>query len=159
MIDTFSSTAFSLEVGKADFDAGAEYRRLVAEAGDAGAVVTFVGLVREMAEANAISELYLQHYAGLTEQLIGEILDEARQRWALQAIRVIHRVGHLQPSDQIVFVGVASEHRGEAFAACEFIMDYLKTRAAFWKKETDASGSRWVESRRADHERAERWKD
>ncbi len=149
---------FSIQVSEADFDPATEYGRLLDLAGDAGAVVTFVGLVRGKAEGQQVSELYLQHYAGLTEKLMQQILDEACSRWRLLAARVIHRVGSLQPGDQIVYVGVASAHRGDAFAACEFIMDYLKTRAAFWKKETDASGSHWLESRQTDQHRAERWK-
>ena len=151
-------TPFSIDVRPADFDPAAEYRYLITQAGDAGAVVTFVGLVREMGGTESVDELYLEHYAGLTEKLIGEILDEAQSRWELLAARVIHRVGHLQPGDQIVYVGIAAKHRADAFAACEFVMDYLKTRAAFWKKETDSSGSRWIESRDTDKQRAERWK-
>ncbi len=152
-----TSSPFSIEVREADLDIQAEYRGLRATAGDAGAVVTFVGLVREMAGDQSVDTLYLQHYSGLTENLMEEILQQARSRWDLLAVRVIHRVGQLKPADQIVYVGVASSHRADAFAACEFIMDYLKTRAAFWKKETDASGSRWIESRTNDQQRAQRW--
>lgn len=145
-------------ISHADFSVNEEYHQLVSKAGDAGAVVTFVGVVREMAGDESVSELFLEHYAGLTEKLIGEILDEAASRWELLAAKVIHRVGKLAPGDQIVFVGIASKHRADAFAACEFVMDYLKTKAAFWKKETDSAGSRWIESRDEDQKRAERWK-
>jgi molybdopterin synthase catalytic subunit len=150
-------STFSIEVREANFDPAAEYRDLVERAGDAGAVVTFVGLVRQMAGKQSVNELFLQHYAGLTEKLMGDILEEAATRWNLLAARVIHRVGHLAPGDQIVYVGIAAIHRGDAFAACEFVMDYLKTKAAFWKKETDSSGSHWIESRTEDQQRAERW--
>jgi molybdopterin synthase catalytic subunit len=152
-----NSPLFSTEVRQADFDINAEYRQLLSQAGDVGAIVTFVGLVREMAGEESVNELFLEHYAGMTEKLIGEILTEAATRWELLAARVIHRVGKLQPGDQIVYVGIASKHRADAFAACEFVMDYLKTRAAFWKKESDSSGSRWIESRDDDQKRAERW--
>lgn len=153
-----NNTNFGIFVSKADFDLDNEYHQLLSEADDAGAVVTFVGLVREMAGDESVNELFLEHYAGLTEKLIGEILDEANSRWDLLAAKVIHRVGKLAPGDQIVFVGIASKHRADAFAACEFVMDYLKTKAAFWKKETDSTGSRWIESRDEDQKRAERWK-
>src|SRR6056300_962411 len=133
------NTPISLEISESDFDINAEYRQLLSQAGDAGAVVNFVGLVREVAGDESVNELFLEHYAGLTEKLIGEILDEANTRWDLLAARVIHRVGKLKPDDQIVYVGIASKHRADAFAACEFVMDYLKTKAAFWKKETDSS--------------------
>jgi molybdopterin synthase catalytic subunit len=152
------NTPISLEISESDFDINAEYRQLLSQAGDAGAVVNFVGLVREVAGDESVNELFLEHYAGLTEKLIGEILDEANTRWDLLAARVIHRVGKLKPDDQIVYVGIASKHRADAFAACEFVMDYLKTKAAFWKKETDSSSSRWIESRDEDQKRAERWK-
>lgn len=152
------NSSLSIAISEADFDIDTQYRQLLSQAGDAGAVVTFVGLVREMAGDESVSELFLEHYAGLTEKLIGEILDEANIRWDLLAAKVIHRVGKLAPGDQIVFVGIASKHRADAFAACEFIMDYLKTKAAFWKKETDSAGSRWIESRDEDQKRAERWK-
>jgi len=148
----------SLEITTSDFNIETQYRQLLSQAGDAGAVVTFVGLVREMTGDDSVNELFLEHYAGLTEKLIGDILKEAQERWDLLAAKMIHRIGKLQPGDQIVFVGIASKHRADAFAACEFVMDYLKTKAAFWKKETDSSGSRWKESRVDDQKRAERWK-
>jgi len=106
-----------------------------------------------------VSELTLEHYPGMTEKALEEIIAEARRRWTLIDVLLIHRVGRLLPTDQIVLVAVASAHRGEAFAACEFIMDYLKTRAPFWKREVTAAGARWVEPRLADEQAAERWRD
>lgn len=152
------SCRFNIKIIESNFDIDTEYRQLLDQSGDTGAVVTFVGLVREMAGEESVNELFLEHYAGLTEKLIGEILDDANNRWDILAAKVIHRVGKLAPGDQIVFVGIASKHRADAFAACEFVMDYLKTKAAFWKKETDSAGSRWIESRDEDQKRAERWK-
>ena len=117
-----------------------------------GAVASFVGLVRDV-------PMMLEHYPGMTENAIGKIVDEAKSRWQVMDCTVIHRYGELQPNEQIVLVAVASAHRGDAFAACEFIMDFLKTRAPFWKKELTAQGSRWVEARASDDTAAERWED
>jgi molybdopterin synthase catalytic subunit len=149
-----------------DFDLGEEYQNLCAGLPGAGAVVTFVGRVRDLNEGNEVATLELQHYPGMTEKLIQEILEQAKQRWLVDRVRVIHRVGQLQPTDQIVFVGVASAHRKEAFAAAEFIMDYLKTKATFWKKESrrdqDDKGknqSEWLEMKGSDIASAERWKN
>ncbi len=116
-----------------------------------GAVASFIGLVRDV-------EMTLEHYPGMTERAIGGIVEEARTRWQVMDCSVIHRYGALKPNDQIVLVAVASSHRGDAFAACEFIMDYLKTRAPFWKKEWSAGGARWVEAKDADDKAAERWR-
>ena len=144
----------AVSVREADFDAGAEIAALTADDMDAGAVASFVGLVRGGGEVCAMT---LEHYPGMTEQALGAIIDQARERWSLRAVRVIHRVGRLLPGDRIVFVGVSSVHRADAFAACEFIMDYLKTRAPFWKKEETPEGGRWVDARESDELAASRW--
>jgi molybdopterin synthase catalytic subunit len=138
-----------ISVQREDFDAGAEIRAL---SGDPkiGAIASFVGLVRDVA-------MTLEHYAGMTEREIAKIVGEAAGRWNVMDVTVIHRYGELKPADQIVLVAVASAHRGDAFAACEFIMDYLKTRAPFWKKEHRAEGTKWVEAKRSDDEAAGRW--
>jgi molybdopterin synthase catalytic subunit len=138
-----------ISVQKDDFDAGAEIRS-VSRDPKVGAVASFVGVVRDV-------PMTLEHYAGMTEREIGKILEQAKSRWQVMDAAVIHRYGELKPTDQIVLVVVASAHRGDAFAACEFIMDYLKTRAPFWKKEHRPEGARWVEARRSDDEAAERW--
>jgi molybdopterin synthase catalytic subunit len=122
-----------------------------------GALVSFIGLMRDMNEGLAVSGMTLEHYPGMTEKALAGIAEEAAGRWDLEAIRIVHRVGPLVPQDPIVFVGVAGRHRGEAFRACEFLIDYLKTRAPFWKKESTADGERWVEARDADEETARRW--
>lgn len=139
-----------------DFNVGDEYDAL-AEGSSAGAVVTFVGKVRDMNLGDSVTGLSLEHYPGMTEKALNEICDQAEQRWPLLKTRVIHRIGDLDIGDQIVFVGVSSAHRGAAFEACEFIMDYLKTKAPFWKKERTTDSSRWVESRESDAQAAERW--
>jgi len=138
-----------IAVQREDFDAGAEMRALSRDP-KVGAVASFVGVVREV-------PMTLEHYAGMTEREIGKIVDEARSRWQVMDCTVIHRYGELRPTDQIVLVAVASAHRGDAFAACEFVMDYLKTRAPFWKREQTAEGTRWVEARASDDQAAERW--
>ena len=140
-----------------DFSLEAEWRRLRAELdGDVGAVAAFIGLVRELC-GDGKTVLELEHYPGMTEDSIGRIVDEARARWNLAGALVIHRVGRLEPADQIVLVLCASRHRAEAFEACEFIMDFLKTDAVLWKKESSGSGGRWVESTRGDTDRAAGW--
>ncbi|WP_194438732.1 molybdopterin synthase catalytic subunit MoaE [Vibrio fluminensis] len=139
-----------------DFNVGDEYQAL-AKSNASGAVVTFVGKVRDMNLGDDVVGLSLEHYPGMTEKALAEICDEAEQRWPLEAIRVIHRVGDMTTGDQIVFVGVASAHRGAAFDACEFVMDYLKTKAPFWKKERTTEATRWVDSRDSDAKAAERW--
>jgi molybdopterin synthase catalytic subunit len=147
----------SVSVQEADFDPGAEIAALSAGRRDVGAVASFVGLVREANEGEGVSAMTLEHYPAMTERALGEIVAEAEQRWPLLGLRVIHRVGRLQPGERIVFVGVASAHRGAAFAACEFLMDYLKTRAPFWKREETPQGARWVEARDSDDAAAGRW--
>ena len=140
-----------VSVQKEDFDLGAEVRA-ISKKSTIGAVASFVGLVREV-------RMSLEHYPGMTESAIRKIVDQAASRWQVMDCTVIHRYGELEPNDQIVLVAVASAHRGDAFAACEFIMDYLKTRAPFWKKEHRAeAAATWVEARVADDEAAERWK-
>ncbi|WP_047045145.1 molybdopterin synthase catalytic subunit MoaE [Vibrio mexicanus] len=146
-----------VSVQTADFSVGDEYQQL-AEGTSAGAVVTFTGKVRDMNLGDNVTGLSLEHYPGMTEKSLLKICDDAEQRWPLLKVRVIHRVGDLDIGDQIVFVGVSSAHRGAAFEACEFIMDYLKTKAPFWKKERTTDSTRWVESRDSDAKAAERWK-
>ena len=140
-----------------DFDVAHEIAGLRARDARVGAVAVFIGLVRDVNDASAVSTLTLEHYPGMTEKALHGIVDEAKSRWNVCDAVVIHRVGELKPADQIVFVAVSSAHRGEAFAACEFIMDYLKTRAPFWKKEQTPAGERWVEARASDDEAAARW--
>ena len=148
----------TVRIQAADFDAGAEIAALRRSNSKVGAVASFVGVVRDVNEDGAVSGMTLEHYPGMTEKAIGEILDQARARWSVIDALVVHRVGRLAPMDQIVLVVVASGHRGDAFAACEFIMDYLKTRAPFWKKEQLEGAARWVEARAADDIAAERWR-
>ena len=141
-----------------DFDVGAEVAALRRGNAGIGAVATFTGLVRDVNEGDAVSEMTLEHYPGMTEKAIEAIVTQARGRWSVIDALVVHRVGTLGPTDQIVLVVVASAHRGDAFAACEFIMDYLKTRAPFGKKEQTAEGVRWVDARASDDLAAERWR-
>jgi len=147
----------TVRVQAADFDVGRELESLMRGRTDVGAVASFVGLVRDANDGREIRGMTLEHYPGMTEKALEEICREAHARWKLLDTLVIHRVGPLAPGDRIVLVGVSSAHRGEAFAACEFIMDYLKTRAPFWKREDTAHGSRWVEARPSDDEAAGRW--
>jgi molybdopterin synthase catalytic subunit len=123
-----------------------------------GAVVTFLGQMRDINEGDRVSTMTLEHYPGMTEKALQAIVDEAEARWRLLGIRVVHRVGPLHPLDPIVLVAVASAHRGEAFQACEFVIDYLKTRAPFWKKEQTAEGERWVDARHSDDAAERRWR-
>jgi len=139
-----------ISVQKEDFDLRSEVKAISGNP-KIGAVATFTGLVRDVA-------MTLEHYPGMTERAIEKIVEEAKGRWQVMDCTVIHRFGALQPNDQIVLVAVASGHRGDAFAACEFIMDYLKTQAPFWKKEQTAEGARWVEAKAVDDKAAERWK-
>jgi len=148
-----------VRVQREDFDLGAEVNALRAGNAKVGAVAAFVGLVRDLNDGSGVSTLTLEHYPGMTEAALEEICAQARTRWDLIDLLVIHRVGELAPTDQIVLVAVSSAHRGEAFAACEFVMDYLKTRAPFWKKERTPQGERWVEARSSDDEAAARWDD
>ena len=139
-----------IAVQQADFDLGAEVRAISANP-RIGAVASFVGLVRDV-------QMTLEHYPGMTERAIEKIVEEAKSRWKVLDCAVIHRYGALQPNDQIVMVAVASGHRGDAFEACEFIMDYLKTQAPFWKKEQAPEGTRWVDAKADDDKAAERWR-
>lgn len=152
---------FKVNIQEEDFDAGRLSRELRGVSSGIGAVVTFTGLVRATDSQQGFEEpirsLYLEHYPGMTEKSLHAIVAEARQRWDLVACTVVHRVGNLQPADQIVFVGTASGHRGDAFEAAEFIMDYLKTRAPFWKRQESATGAQWVAHRESDAEAASRW--
>jgi molybdopterin synthase catalytic subunit len=147
----------TIRVQTEDFDAGVEVARIRAGRADVGAVAAFVGVCRDLNDGERVSSMTLEHYPGMTERELGRIVDEALSRWRIADVTVIHRVGRFAPSDQIVLVVVVGAHRGDAFAACEFVMDYLKTRAPFWKQEATAAGSRWVEARASDDAAAERW--
>lgn len=140
-----------------DFDLGTETAQLRAHDGGVGAVVAFVGTVREHSSGTAVSAMELEHYPGMTEAAIEAMVDEALARFDIRAARVIHRIGRLEARDQIVLVAVTSAHRGQAFQACEFLMDYLKTQAPFWKKEHTPDGALWVDARVADDEALARW--
>ena len=140
-----------------DFDAGAEIAALRRGDPKIGAVASFIGVCRDANDGETVKKMTLEHYPGMTEKAIEKIISEARRRWDVMDALVIHRIGELKPTDQIVLVVVTGAHRGEAFAACEFIMDYLKTRAPFWKKEETPRGARWVEARASDDEAAQRW--
>nr|WP_298414251.1 molybdopterin synthase catalytic subunit MoaE [uncultured Halomonas sp.] len=146
-----------IKVQTQPFDVGEEHRALLAGRTDVGAVVCFTGLVRDFNESPEVQGLSLEHYSGMTEQALADIVREAERRWTLQGVRLIHRVGHLEPGDPIVLVAVASAHRRNAFEACDFIMDYLKTRAPFWKKEHTTKGHYWVSERNSDKQDAKRW--
>jgi molybdopterin synthase catalytic subunit len=147
----------AVRIQEQDFDVSSELATLRAGNTRVGAVATFTGLVREVNDAAQVSTLTLEHYPGMTEKALAQIIDDAKQRWDIYDALVIHRVGPLKPGEQIVFVAVTSAHRGESFAACQFIMDYLKTRAPFWKKEQTPEGERWVEARASDEDAAARW--
>ena len=147
----------SVRVQTQDFDAGAEIAALRRANPKVGAVASFIGVVRDVNEGDAVRDMTLEHYPGMTERALEKIVAEAKARWDIIDVLVVHRVGRLAPTDQIVLVVVTGAHRGEAFAACEFVMDYLKTRAPFWKKERTGAGARWVEARTADDVAAERW--
>lgn len=140
-----------------DFDAGREMAALRAGNPRIGAIASFVGVVRDLNDGDNVSSMFLEHYPGMTERQLEKICAEASTRWRVIDTLVVHRVGELKPTDQIVLVVVTSGHRGDAFAACEFIMDYLKTRAPFWKREETPAGSRWVEARASDEDAAGRW--
>ena len=147
----------SISIQTGDFDLGTEVAALRAADPAVGAVVAFVGCVRDRNDGSEVSAMELEHYPGMTEAAIGASLTEARARFDIRGVRVIHRVGRLQPQDQIVLVVVASAHRREAFQACEFLMDHLKTQAPFWKKETTPQGNRWVDARTSDDAALARW--
>jgi molybdopterin synthase catalytic subunit len=147
-----------IRVQENDFDVSAEIAALRKGDPRVGAVVTFLGTVRDLNDGNQVKEMTLEHYPGMTEKALEEIVSQAKSRWDIYQALVIHRVGPLLPEDQIVLVAVTSAHRGEAFAACEFIMDYLKTAAPFWKKEQTPEGGRWVDARVTDETAMARWK-
>ena len=140
-----------------DFDISREIAQLRRDNPRIGAIASFIGVVRDLNDGDSVAEMTLEHYPGMTEKSVEAIIAESRARWQVMDALVIHRVGTLKPLDQIVLVVVSSAHRGDAFAACEFIMDYLKTRAPFWKKEQTPKGPRWVDARAADDAAAERW--
>ena len=148
-----------ISIQETAFDSGEEINTLQESSRDVGGICVFVGLVRDINDDDAVSGLYLEHYPGMTEKQIRRIVDEAVARWHVKAVTVIHKIGQLLPGDEIVFVGVASSHRGEAFDACEFIIDFLKTRATFWKKETTGDGDRWLMTRDSDIRAADAWQD
>ena len=147
----------SIRIQEKDFDLSAEIAALRKGDPRVGAVVSFLGTVRDMNDGSQVKGMTLEHYPGMTEKALQEILDQAKARWDIYQTLVIHRVGPLLPEDQIVLVAVTSAHRGEAFAACEFIMDYLKTAAPFWKKEDTPEGARWVDARVTDEAAMARW--
>jgi len=148
----------TVRVQTEDFDISAEIAALRRDNPGIGAIASFIGVVRDVNEGDAVAEMTLEHYPGMTEKSIEDIIAQARGRWNIIGALVIHRVGTLKPLDQIVLVIVTGGHRGDAFAACEFIMDYLKTRAPFWKKEKTNAGARWVDARESDDIAAERWR-
>ncbi len=149
--------AFSVSIQTHDFDVSQELAALRAGNARVGAVCSFLGTVRERNDNSDVASMELEHYPGMTEKSISAMMEEARMRFDIFAARVIHRVGLLQPEDQIVFVAVTSAHRGESFKACEFLMDYLKTQAPFWKKEVTPEGARWVDARVSDDQALARW--
>lgn len=146
-----------ISVQSNDFDVAAEYAALTEDDVAAGAVVLFVGRVREMGLSSHVTGLTLEHYPGMTEKALNEIIDEAKARWEIIRCRIIHRIGTLTLGDQIVLVGVTSSHREQAFLAAEFLMDYLKTQAPFWKKESARDGDHWVTAKDKDTQAAQRW--
>ena len=148
----------AVRVQTEDFDAGAEMAAMRRGNPKIGAIASFVGVVRDLNEGADVAEMTLEHYPGMTEKALGEIVAEAKARWDIYDALIVHRVGTLKPTDQIVLVVVASGHRGDAFQACEFLMDYLKTRAPFWKKESTPEGGRWVDARKTDDAAADRWR-
>ena len=141
-----------------DFDSGREIAALRRDKPGIGAIASFIGVVREVNDGDKVAAMTLEHYPGMTEKSIAAIIEQAKSRWRIFDALVVHRVGRLEPLDQIVLVVVTGTHRGDAFAACEFIMDYLKTRAPFWKKEQTPEGMRWVDARATDDIAAERWR-
>jgi molybdopterin synthase catalytic subunit len=150
-------TRVDVRVQAADFDVGDELARLRAGDPRTGAVVSFVGTVRDINDGASVAELELEHYPGMTERSLADIVEQAQARWPLYGALVVHRIGPMQPMEQIVLVACSAAHRGEAFAACEFIMDYLKTDAPFWKKEQTPDGARWVDARTADDAAKAKW--
>jgi molybdopterin synthase catalytic subunit len=147
----------AVRLQEADFEVGAELAALRGGDAHSGAIASFIGLVRDVSDGSSVSEMTLEHYPGMTEKVLEAIVAEAKTRWPILDALVIHRFGRLLPTEQIVLVAVSSAHRGEAFAACEFIMDFLKTRAPFWKREVTAEGARWVDARETDQSAAASW--
>lgn len=147
----------TIKVQHEDFDVGAELLALRQGNPKIGAIASFIGLVRDINEGDNVAGMSLEHYPGMTEKALAAIVEQAKGRWDIFDALVIHRVGDLKPTDQIVLVAVSGSHRGEAFAACEFIMDFLKTQAPFWKREQTAEGARWVDARESDEKAAARW--
>ena len=145
-----------IRIQQQDFDIAAFNRELLAERNDVGAIASFIGLVRDL-EGDSLQQMTLEHYPGMTEKALQDIAEKARQRWKIIDLGIIHRVGALAPADQIVLVSVLSAHRADAFEACEFIMDYLKTDAPFWKKELSDQGAKWVKSRKSDIFAQKKW--
>ncbi|MDU0355156.1 molybdopterin synthase catalytic subunit MoaE [Paraglaciecola aquimarina] len=146
-----------ISIQSQDFDFNCEYQRLRKNNSTDGAVVTFIGLVRDFNQKGHVTGLFLEHYPAMTEKSLSNILIKARQKWSLGRITIIHRVGQLNPNEQIVMVGVTSQHRQSAFQASEYIMDFLKTQAPFWKKETSENGDNWVEAKQSDTDKADSW--
>lgn len=147
----------SISVQTDDFELSQEYQTLREHDQSIGAIVQFVGLMRDINEGDSVLGMTLEHYPGMTEKMLSNIIEQAKNRWPLQGVRVIHRIGPLSPNDQIVLVSVASQHRQAAFDGCQFIMDFLKTRAPFWKKELTADGHRWVDAKQSDEQRTKYW--
>lgn len=146
-----------IKVQGEDFDVGAELSALTKGNLKIGGLAVFVGLVRDLAENGDVSAMTLEHYPGMTEKMLARIEEEARERWPLEECLIIHRYGRLEPGDQIVMVATASAHRHAAFEACEFLMDWLKTKAPFWKLEEGQEGAQWVDARESDEKAKERW--
>jgi len=157
VVDQVENKRFQVSVQQADFDVSALQRALLQDNYEEGAVASFTGYVRASNARRDVHTMELEHYPGMTENSIRDILAQAAGRWPLLNAGVVHRVGALRPGEQIVWVGVASAHREAAFGACEFVMDYLKTRAPFWKRELGEEGAVWVDARESDTERAKRW--
>ncbi|MGQ9660505.1 MAG: molybdenum cofactor biosynthesis protein MoaE [Thermochromatium sp.] len=147
----------SIRIQSEPFDIRAEQEALCRNNPRVGALVTFLGLMRDLNQGIGVRQMRLEHYPGMTEKALSALVAEAGERWQLEGVRIVHRVGTLEPLDPIVFIGVAAQHRGEAFRACEFLIDALKTRAPLWKKEITDAGERWVEARATDEAAARRW--
>jgi len=147
----------TVRVQTQDFDAGFEINQLRNARKDTGAIVSFVGQVRDINDGDTVAQLTLEHYPGMTEKTLEAIISQAKSRWDIFDALIIHRIGTLKPTDQIVLVAVSGAHRGEAFKACEFVMDFLKTEAPFWKKEVTEAGERWLDAKDTDNTARERW--